>query len=77
MNAIVMMIAEVLAHANTKHINTYIHTMHACRDVACDVQVQRMLASHLAATHCQVDAHRVLFGRIICMYVCIGMGGHQ
>ena len=30
---------------------THIHTMRACRDVACDVQVQRiMLASHLAAT---------------------------
>ena len=29
---------------------THIHTMHSCRDVACDAQVQRMLASHVAGT---------------------------
>ena len=43
-----------------------------CRDVACDVQVQRiMYVGVTPCRHCQVDAHRVLFGRIICMCVLV------
>ena len=29
-----------------------------CRDVACDVQVQRMYVGVTSCRHCQVDAHR-------------------
>ena len=45
-----------------------------CRDVACDVQVQHVYVGVTSCRHCQVDSHRVLFGRIICMYVCIWYG---
>ena len=50
-----MMIAEELAHANTKHIHT--HVMHACRDVAYDAECVGVTSYR----HCQVklEAHRV------------------